>query len=51
VQSERYKTGGWGGFVYVFVIGARGSLMIKALYCRVEGRGFEIQWGESFQFT
>jgi hypothetical protein len=31
--------------------GERGSLVVKALGCKPEGRGFETIWGEFFQCT
>jgi hypothetical protein len=34
-----------------FCIGARGSVVVEALCYKPEGHGFEIRWGELFQFT
>jgi hypothetical protein len=33
-------------FYQLLVYGARGSLVVKALSYRPEGRGFETRWGE-----
>jgi hypothetical protein len=30
---------------------ARGSIVIKALWCKSEGRGFETRWGEWIFFS
>jgi hypothetical protein len=33
-------------YMYTNSMGARGSLVVKALGYKPEGRGFETQWGE-----
>jgi hypothetical protein len=33
-------------FIYSYIFGARGSVVVKALCYKPEGRGFDSQWGE-----
>jgi hypothetical protein len=32
-------------------VGARGSVVVKALCCKPEGRGFKSRWGGFFKLT
>jgi hypothetical protein len=34
--------------IIIIIIGARGSVVIKALCCKPEGRGFKSRWGGFF---
>jgi hypothetical protein len=37
--------------LYIIVVGARGSVVVKALCCKPEGRGFKSRWGGFFKLT
>jgi hypothetical protein len=35
-------------YIYIYIYGARGSVVVKAQCYKPEGRGFDIRWGEFF---